>query len=861
LEQPHESAPARRGRSGTWLPFLVLGAALGLTALLTWSVARTHDADVRRRFEATTDELQRRITSRVEAYLALLRGGAAFFAASEDVDHLEFRTWVERLRLAELYGGVQGVGYSVRIDSAARADLELQMQRSGFTDFRIHPPGPRPEMHAIIHLQPLDERNRAAIGYDMFTEEIRRDAMVRARDGGTAALSGPVRLVQEIDPANRQPGFLIYVPVYRGDDLPTTLDDRRARLLGFVYSPFRAYDLFDAVFGIARPAVDVDIHDGIAAAPEGLLYRSARTDQASPDGSARLATSRRIDLAGRTWTIAVAARPGFDTQPAGRLTGAVALGGTMVALLLFALTHRESAARLAAEHAGAAALRSRAAQDESEARKGAIIESAIDCIITADHEGRITEFNPAAERTFGWARPEIIGRSLVDTIIPPHLREAHDSGFNRYLSTRRPQIIGRRIEMVAARKDGSEFPVEIGLTATGFRGQPVFTAHVRDITARKQAEEVLRESEQRFRNVADTAPVMIWIAGTDRLRTFVNKVWLEFRGHTMDQEMGNAWLGGVHPEDANRCRDHYGAAFDARVDFEIEYRLLRHDGVYRWIVDQGIPRFTPAGEFLGYIGSCVDITNRKVIEEELERRVGERTEALDAATLEMEALSGSVSRDLDPPLAAIEADVRALLDHHAAAMPPEAVRLIESARAHALEMRQLVDDLVAFSRLGRSTIQRRRVETGAIVQTVIARLPGLNQDRRVDIVVGDLPACFADPDLLELVFANLLDNALRSTRNREVARIEVGCNRFGSRPTFFVRDNGMSMAARFTASPAAPFQRLHASDPVSGTGVGLALVNRILQRHGGRVWAESEPDAGATFFFQIGATDHDGNGA
>jgi PAS domain S-box-containing protein len=150
-------------------------------------------------------------------------------------------------------------------------------------------------------------------------------------------------------------------------------------------------------------------------------------------------------------------------------------------------------------------------------------------------------------------------------------------------------------------------------------GQDVVLALVRDITERKRAEEALRQSEARFRNMADTAPVMIWVAGTDRLCTYFNKRWLDFTGRSLEQELGNGWLEGVHPDDYDKCLETYTAAFDRRKPFKMEYRLRQASGKYCWIFDSGTPRFSSESEFLGYIGSCIDITERKESEEELRR--------------------------------------------------------------------------------------------------------------------------------------------------------------------------------------------------------------------------------------------------
>jgi diguanylate cyclase (GGDEF)-like protein/PAS domain S-box-containing protein len=165
------------------------------------------------------------------------------------------------------------------------------------------------------------------------------------------------------------------------------------------------------------------------------------------------------------------------------------------------------------------------------------------------------------------------------------------------------------------RKDGTVFDVEVSGFPLELDGQKVVFNSSRDITERKKIEKALQESESRFRTMADIVPVLIWIADLDKLCTWFNKVWLEFTGRTLEQEYGNGWAEGVHPDDFQRCLNTYVTAFDARQEFTMEYRLRRHDGEYRWLVDHGVPRFDDHGKFLGYIGSCVDITDRHAVED------------------------------------------------------------------------------------------------------------------------------------------------------------------------------------------------------------------------------------------------------
>lgn len=240
------------------------------------------------------------------------------------------------------------------------------------------------------------------------------------------------------------------------------------------------------------------------------------------------------------------------------------------------------------------------------------------------------------------------------------------------------------------------------------------------------------------------------------------------------------------------------------------------------------------------------------LNEELERRVHERTLELAAANGELEAFSYSVAHDLRAPLRAMDGFSRILAEEWAPTLAPDAQRLIGRVRANAMQMGALVDDLLNFSRLGRQALKRGPVAPDALVREAMADLHAETEDRRVELSAGPLPACRADRSLLKQVFVNLLGNALKFTRKRDVARLEVGCLTVGGECAYFVRDNGVGFDMRYAGKLFGVFQRQHRMEEYEGTGVGLAIVQRIVHRHGGRVWAEAVVDAGATIFFTLG---------
>jgi len=232
--------------------------------------------------------------------------------------------------------------------------------------------------------------------------------------------------------------------------------------------------------------------------------------------------------------------------------------------------------------------------------------------LTSAKDGRFVEVNETKERITGWRRDELIGRTSVEMGI--WVDPGQRTELIRRLST---QGTVRNFEVNFRTKYADVRVVLLSADLIEMNGEPCVLSVSTDITDLKRAEATLRESEERFRLVANTAPVMIWMSGADKLRTYFNRPWLEFTGRSLDAEMGNGWAEGVHPEDLSQCLDTYTKAFDLHVPFQMEYRLRRSDGEYRWIFDSGVPRFSAEGFFAGYIGSAIDITERKLAEEAL----------------------------------------------------------------------------------------------------------------------------------------------------------------------------------------------------------------------------------------------------
>ncbi len=267
----------------------------------------------------------------------------------------------------------------------------------------------------------------------------------------------------------------------------------------------------------------------------------------------------------------------------------------------------------------------------------ALLETAAQAILTVDADGRIELVNATAEQMFGYSRQEMVGHP-VEMLIPMRLQDTHRQHRADYFLHPRRRAMGIGLDLAGRRKDGSEFPVEVSLSYIETENGIVAVSFITDITERKLAEDRQRETEKRFQHLADSAPVLIWMSDTDKLCIWFNKPWLDFVGRPMEKELGMGWTENVHPDDLPNCMRVYTESFDARQPFSMDYRIQRYDGEYRWVSDQGIPLFDRTGTFTGYIGSCVDITERKLTETELKARAT----ALQESQENLRALAGQL---------------------------------------------------------------------------------------------------------------------------------------------------------------------------------------------------------------------------
>lgn len=487
----------------------------------------------------------------------------------------------------------------------------------------------------------------------------------------------------------------------------------------------------------------------------------------------------------------------------------------------------------------------------SEARKAAILDSALDCIVTIDHQGRITEFNPAAERTFSCRRNEAIGQNLADVFIPPSLREAHRRGLARYLATGEERVLGRRVEMTAVRSDGSEFPVELTITRIPQDGPPSFTVYLRDITERKRSEEELRHSEgflAQARRLSSTANFS-WRVATDEIR------WSEQLYRIFEFDQGTPVTleriaTRVHPEDLPMLYDMIDRARGAGDDFEYEHRLLMPDRSVKYLHLIAQATRDPHGQ-LEYIGAVQDVTQPRVSEEALAKARSELAHVARVTTLGV--LTASIAHEVNQPLSGIITNAGTCL-RMLAADPPNLDGARETARRTIRDGNRASDVIQRLRVLfGKQDATAETLDLNEATREVITLSLRRLQRNRVVLqpeLADDLPPVTGDRVQLQQVILNLLRNATDAMSGVEdrPRQLVIRTERDeGGRVCLTVRDVGTGVRPEDLDRLFEAFYTTKSD----GMGIGLSVSRSIIERHHGRLWAAPNDGPGATFSFSI----------
>ena len=489
----------------------------------------------------------------------------------------------------------------------------------------------------------------------------------------------------------------------------------------------------------------------------------------------------------------------------------------------------------------------------NETRFRSLLDSAPDALVIVDKHGHIILTNIQAENWFGYSREELLGQP-VEKLVPERFREAHIPDRDHYLSAPSTRAMGRDVELYGLRKNGSEFPVEISLSPVKTEQGILVTSIIRDITARKQIEEAQRQVQARYQELVNNLPVGVYrnTPGVDGHFLEVNPAMLDIFEATSRKQLL------AHPVSDLYCDPDARLAFSDKIlrkghatSEELLLKTLQGREFYAALTTV---MTRDDNDEIYFDGIIEDISARKKSEhriQQLNDSLRARSTELEVINHELESFSYSVSHDLRTPLRAIDGFSRTLLDDYGDLLDDRGRNRLDRIRAAAQRMAALIDDLLKLSRVSRVELTRKPVDLTQLANKVMETLQQGEPERALQFTVQSDLVAQGDVHLLQVVLDNLLGNAWKFTSQCPEAVIDIGSKTEGDEYIYFVRDNGAGFDMAYADKLFGAFQRLHDAKDFPGTGIGLATVQRVIHKHGGRIWSESAVDQGATFYFTL----------
>jgi len=891
------------------LPYSILVLGLAFTFLISFYFSKLSTAQDQSRFTKSVQEIDDRIRARLQTSIALLRAGTGLFAASESVEKDEFTHFVQQIELQKNYPGIQGIGFSIRLQPEERTALIERMQRDGFPDFKIWPEYKRNEYNSIIYLEPLDTRNRIAIGFDMATQEVRRQAMEGARDSGTPVASGRVVLVQESNtPQEQQFGFLIYAPVYRNGADVSTVKARRDALVGFVYSPFRTDDFIASVLSDKDFDVTFKIYDGDETSPATLLH------DATFDVQPQLTKRSALSFAGRTWTLVYATRESFQLSSSRTFLPYTFAAGLLLSWLFFGITRAQIHARARAEHAASELAESEAtirqtlaerelaeeALRESEERYRELVENANDIVYVLDFDGRITSINKAAEMILGYSQDELLTMNLKELLASESIvigEQMLTSGHQRTNYEVDVVTKGNRVLTL----ETSNKLITKGSQAVGIQGI------ARDISTRRRAEEALREADQRalseYERLLERISGLAQALGTARelsvifrgLREFT-KVSVPCDGFFVSlydpiQDVRTAcyaWGDGkeldisdLPPMPVTSSGPNSRAVRTGQVIITNDYMsatrghpfvVVGPDNGFRPHSSIAVP-MAVMGRIIGTIevqsyepsayshehetamSMAANLTAVAIENVRLLRRESSAREAAEESNRLKDEFLATVSHELRTPLTAILGWSRLLeSDTLDESIARQAIGTIwRNAKAQS----QIIDDILDVSRIitGNLYLDLQPLELAPVIENAInvVRQTADAKGIRIETEIHNAPAVVSgDSNRLQQVIWNLLSNAVKFTSSG--GRVSLSLYQEGSSVEIEVSDTGQGISREFLPFVFDRFRQADSSTTRQhgGLGLGLAIARHLIEIHGGSIRADSAGKGeGSTFTIRL----------
>ena len=819
-------------------------------------------------FDLRVDITKNAIEKRMVDYTQILKGAQGLINMSDTVTRREFREYVDNLDVEENYPGVQGIGYTLFLRESSRQQLEEKIRKVGVPDFRIWPPGQRKIYSSIIYLEPYDTLNVRAMGYDMYSDSVRKEAMERARDTGGAALSSAVILVQE-GRATSQKGFNLYLPIYDGGESPETVEERRNNIKGYVYSPFRVKDLMNGILQSDFDDLNIQLFDGTEFTDENLLYTKSQKD------ASRTGLTKTVEMqhAGRSWYIIVSAAAGFgyDRNFPFFLLG----GGLIITVLIFFILLSVGYVR------------------RSTHLKQVITDNATAGLVIMNKSGVCTFMNPSAENLTGYSFAEMANKHVLELFYNKNATGNKKAKNNKLLRSFFDDEL-KGFELALFTKSAKKILVSINsrVIQKGSREESILL-EIRNISQEKKAETELKErnrSLQTLNKIGTTLSAELELTKilqiiTDSCTELTKAEFGAFfynPAKQSDNGLPFYTLSGVEPE-------HFKNLSDAQVH-AISTRTFTDEGVVR-IEDVtkhatyreiNSPNGKPSAFFkitsymavpvisrdASVIGSLVFFHSKtgrfnKKSEDIVKGIAAQAAIAIDNSRL-FESLTNknaellkinndldnfvyTASHDLKAPVLNIEGLVYALNKAMAEDRPEKIQPMMEMIQKSILKFKETIQALTEVARTNKNVDDDfELVDLAELVEDIKLSIKEKLISTRTEIETY-LPCrdiYLSKSNLRSMVF-NLITNAIKYRSAQRDPKIRISCIKEEDDVILEIQDNGIGILKEHQQKIFLMFKRVHTH--TEGTGIGLYLVKRIVENEGGSISVHSEVEKGTKF--------------
>jgi len=829
-----DDRPALHSRR-PWLPLLVALALLaGLGGWIGW---QWHVQEMRgqveheQRFTFAVDDIEHTLRERMRAYEMVLRGLAGLVAGSEDVHVEDWTRAADQLQLQDFYPGIQGVALARYATLASLPAMIEQIRRSGRERFRMYPPGERDEYVVVDYIHPTDWRNRRVLGFDLFSEETRREAIISARNSGNPVLTGPLRLKQETE-QNIQTGVLLFLPVYAPAAPVTTEEERQRAFVGTLHGAFRLTDLMEGILGSRSRLLQLQLFD--AANPDSPLLAG----RAPVSADAAFQRVRNIYMYGRSWQLQVASTPEYE---------AILRDRSRAFSLVVALT---AAALLSLLVGGYLYLRERALRSsqaislqlqEREARFRQLIEQLPVATLLCNASGRIELANQSAGQLLV-SSTELLAGERVSRYVPGVLSE----------QTLQQLRETSQLELLAQREDGRPVPVAASLTSFRHDDALYHLLNLLDLQPRKR-------DEERFRNVVEASPNAFVLVDVNGTIVMVNRQTELLFGYSRQELLGQP-VELLLPEalrEAHRgLREGYTEHPEPRRMGGSRELFGRHRDGNALPVEIGLSPLRSGDEHLVQ-AVIIDISHRK----EAERRLREQADQLAMANRYKSEFLANMSHELRTPLNSILILSDQLRQNGTGNLNDKQVRHADIIHHAGHELLQLINDVLDLAKIesGRMQLKLEPLNLPELLSELEGALGPMAEQKGLVLKVGiepDVPATLStDRARLQQILRNLLTNALKFTEQGEV-EVSVRCLPDGEACRTLqiqVRDSGIGIAQDQQERIFQAFQQIDGSISrrYGGTGLGLAITRQLAEVLGGQVTVDSELGRGSTFTVEL----------